>query len=426
MVGSIVVGVVQNKPNSDLLSVFRNDMLNTRLVSGTKYYETADRPQDEQIRIVEFRAPGPHIRQRLDLLGINEAVVLRMLDAEFAYNEDEVSDIVNRRLNEILSEIRDEELIRSRQADIELRRSLDGRSWVTCLASAEPTTAATDRTPGSRWWLMEIIENWRLLYSLRAVLLAFPDAEVLLDVTELAEGGWLGEDQDGLASKALEELRDSAAVHAPVIVLTEGTNDAEFLSKGVRILYSHLTDLIRFLDYEHKPEGGVGALLNTIRSFAAAGIANRVIAVHDNDTAAADGLRKLRIDNLPSRMRVMAYPDIELARSYPTLGPPSLASPDVSISSADLNGAACSIEMYLGKDVLTLDDGSLRPVQWTSYISSIGRYQGEITNKRDVHAKFRAKYDLARRAPDVVQTQDWRGLKLVIDMILSCFMGDNP
>jgi HEPN/Toprim N-terminal domain 1 len=424
-VGSIVVGEPQNKPSPELLSVFRDDMIRMRTVPGTEYYETADRPADEEIRTAEFRAPGAHIRQRLDLLGIDEALILERLNAEFVYEETEISSIVDRQLDEILDEIRDEHLIRLRQENIEFRRSLDGPSWVTHLGNSESTTAATDTTPGSRWWLMEVINDWQWPYALRAVLMAFPDAEVSLDVTELAQGGWLGEDHDFLASGALEELRDSAAVHAPVIVLTEGTTDAEFLAKGVSILYPYLTDLIRFLDYERKPEGGIGALLNMIRSFAAAGIANRVIAVHDNDTAAADGLRKLDLNGLPSRMRVLPYPDLDLARNYPTLGPPSLDCPDVSIGNANLNGSACSIEMYLGKDVLTLDGGDLRPVQWTSYISGIGRYQGEITNKKEIHARFRAKYLQAQENPEIIKTQDWSGLKLIIDMLLSSFTDNN-
>ncbi len=64
-----------------------------------------------------------------------------------------------------------------------------------------------------------------------------------------------------------------------MVVLTEGKTDAEFLAAALPVLYPHLTDLVRFLDYARRPEGGVGALLHTVRAFAAAGIANRVVAL---------------------------------------------------------------------------------------------------------------------------------------------------
>jgi hypothetical protein len=419
-VGSVVVGQPRNTPPDELMSVFRDDMLHTRLVPGSEYYESENRPSDEHINIVEFRAPGRHIQQRLDLLGVDSKLVLGMLDTKFKVANSEVSEIVNRQINEIIDETKDEQLLQRIESDRALRRSLNGLLWLERLAAAPPNSAVEDIAPGSRSWLMEMLNEWDWPHALRAVLLAFPDEEVVLDVTELAASGWLGDDQTALPSGALNELRDAAAVHAPVIVLTEGVNDAEFLADGVQILYPHLTDLIRFLDYERKPDGGVGALLHMIRSFAAAGVANRIIAVHDNDAAAFDGLRNLNHNELPSRMHVMSYPTLELAKHYPTLGPPTHDSPDVSIGHADLNGSACSIEMYLGQDVLESEAGTLRPVQWTSFISSLGRYQGEITGKKEIHKKFRAKYAMARAEPSLINRQDWSGLKLVIDAILSC------
>jgi hypothetical protein len=38
------------------------------------------------------------------------------------------------------------------------------------------------------------------------------------------------------------------SAHAPLIVLTEGTTDAEFRRMAFAVLYPHLTDLVRFLD----------------------------------------------------------------------------------------------------------------------------------------------------------------------------------
>ena len=50
----------------------------------------------------------------------------------------------------------------------------------------------------------------------------------------------------------------------------------------------------------------------------------------DNDTAARDALRALRGATLPSHYSVLHYPDIDLARSYPTLGPSGLSEMDVN------------------------------------------------------------------------------------------------
>src|SRR5262249_8934669 len=156
----------------------------------------------------------------------------------------------------------------------------------------------------------------------------------------------------------------------------EGTTDTEFLSAALAVLQPHVTDLVRFLDYERKPEGGAVAVLRTVRAFDAAGIANRVVAVLDNDTAAADALRGYRPTGPSDRSRVIQDPPIEIARQYPTLGPPSVRSAATSIELADVNGLAASIELYLGRDVLTRNDGTLHPVQWKSFMSGTGRYHG--------------------------------------------------
>ena len=74
-----------------------------------------------------------------------------------------------------------------------------------------------------------------------------------------------------------------------------------------------------------------------LKSFAGAGIANRIVLLLDNDTAARDAVRALRGAKLLDHYSVLHYPDIELARSYPTLGPTGL-------SEMDVNGLAGSIE----------------------------------------------------------------------------------
>src|SRR5207302_6625534 len=123
----------------------------------------------------------------------------------------------------------------------------------------------------------------------------------------------------------------------PLIVLTEGRTDAEFIAAAVKIFYPHLADVMRFPDFGIKPEGGVSAVVRNVKAFAAAGVANRTVAVLDNDSAAADGIRHHKDVTLPDNIRVMRYPDLDLARQYPTLGPPTIDSRYESPAVADVN-----------------------------------------------------------------------------------------
>jgi hypothetical protein len=159
----------------------------------------------------------------------------------------------------------------------------------------------------------------------------------------------------------------------------------------------YLTDLTRFLDYERRPGGGAGPLAGMVRAFAAAGIANRVVAVFDNDTAAAAALRSLRKLELPSQIKVIQYPDLSLAQAYPVLCPPGSEPPGCTPGPADVNGLAASIELYLGRDVLTRPDGTLYPVRWVSCDRTAGRSQGKFDDR----------------------DKDWSGLLLIIDAIFA-------
>ena len=388
-------------------------------------YDEDSLGDDYEMDVVVYRAAASIIADRLDLMGVTPSAACAFLDEELNHHRI------------ILASVKGEERARI-EYETDLFNSLDSGRWLSLLAAA-PEGPAFDPSPepGSRLWLLEQID-YEGDYSherhvLRAVLIAFPDAEVTLDltdlvITELESTGLepielnLSEGPEDhrlpwMACDAAAAIRRAAAVNAPVVVLTEGRTDAEFLTAGLKVLYPHLTDLIRFLDYDYRPEGGVDALVRMIRAFTAAGIVNRVVAVFDNDTAAADGLKSLKISRLPAHIRVISYPPMDLAVSYPTLGPPTVNSPHGSLSLADVNGSAGSIELYLGKDVLTREDGTLRPVQWKSFIPGMARYQGEVIEKGLLHTLFRAKYAMALENPAIVQAQDWEGLRLVIDAI---------
>jgi len=407
-VGSLIVSHLRNDVDDELMTLFRDDMLVVRHARASEYYtadngyDEASRDDDYEMDIVMYRSAASNMADRLDLMGVTTSAALAYLDEELndyrggVHLDDSEREMLDAAMEDqyraALASMTSEQRARV-EYDRELRNSLDTSRWLGLLASA-PESRSYDPfpAPGSRSWLLELLryENyWTERHVLRAVLMAFPNAEVTLDVTDLERS----EDREdcrliSMASDSAARTRRAAAVNGPIVVLTEGRTDAEFLTAGLNVLYPHLTDLIRFLDYDYRPEGGVGALVHMVRAFTAAGIVNRVVAVFDNDTAAADGLRRLEIGKLPSHIRVIQYPPIDLASSYPTLGPPTVDSPLGSLSLADVNGSAGSIELYLGRDVLAREDGTLRPVQWKSFIPGMARYQGEVIEKELIHVRY--------------------------------------
>jgi hypothetical protein len=270
-------------------------------------------------------------------------------------------------------------------------------------------------------WLLGLVVDWFPPHALRAVLLVYPDNEVRLDVTELVEEGWMPGEPSTLASQALSVLQANSGSHAPVIVLTEGRTDTEFLAASLELLFPHLTDLIKFLDYDARPEGGAGALARLVKSFAAAGVANRVVAIFDNDSAAADAMRTLNRFSLPANIVATRYPDLDELREYPILGPPTSKHPEGTQELADINGLAGSIELYLGRDVLTDATGDLLPVQWQAFIQGIGRYQGEISDKHGIQKSFRAKLARCQANSNEIENSDWSGMRHILTCLLQAF-----
>ncbi|MEU4396840.1 HEPN/Toprim-associated domain-containing protein [Kribbella sp. NPDC023855] len=218
---------------------------------------------------------------------------------------------------------------------------------------------------------------------------------------------------DKVRSELLRDMPHSM----PMIVLTEGTADARILAAGMTITHPHLVDFLRFMDFSTKAEGGVGALANLVKSLAAAGIPNHVVAIADNDTAAHEGLANLKSAALPANFRVLNYPELPLLKAYPTLGPQS----DTPVL-MDVNGRAGSLEMYLGEDLLTLG-GQQAPIQWMGYSTKQKAYQGELVtgHKKRTQEAFQEKIRVANGPGGIPPGQDWSGITAIIGEILSAF-----
>jgi hypothetical protein len=81
--------------------------------------------------------------------------------------------------------------------------------------------------------------------------------------------------------------------------------------------------------------------------------------------------------------------------------------------------------MYLGRDILTLQDGTVRPVQWHTYIPGARQYQGEVTGKQTLHDAYRAKLHAAETNPSSIAKQDWSGIQAILDVVLQAFRADE-
>ncbi|MEW5655218.1 hypothetical protein ABGT92_07735 [Streptomyces cinereoruber] len=393
----------------ELLAAFTDDMLRVRHVPATEIYGP---DADEEDAWVEYSLEGPGriVSQRLSLLGYTKAATMAFLD-----------DLLDEsRMGWGIGSFLEEERQRQ-QAERTLLYTTTASDWITRVATGPDGLSA--QTPGGFSWFLGLLDYTDPGFALQAALLAFPDAEVTL-ILDKDDPDLVGEDPERLTlcSDALVHMHDTSAAHAPVVVLTEGSSDVAVLEPALTLLYPHLTDVVRFMNYAGNAQGGAGALVTTVRAFCAAHIANPVIALFDNDTAATDALRPLLRDGeLPSTIKVLRYPPIELAAHYPTLGPPTADAPAGRISAADVNGLAGSIELYLGRDILTGPDGTLRPVQWTSYMKGSRQYQGEVVDKREIQAAYRAKLAKAQSDPNAIEGQDWSGIRAILDMIVRAF-----
>lgn len=217
------------------------------------------------------------------------------------------------------------------------------------------------------------IYGFSLNSHLHSILSILPDNDIVeYDLTDVINGGWVNEDQ----AKYVD--------YEKIIILTEGKSDVEFISTSIEKLYPHLKDYYHFIDFdEYRVESSASTLVKLITSFAAANVKHPIIALFDNDTTGLKEMKKLISNAIPQNIKILKYPDITIAKNYPTVGPTGKKKMNV-------NGLACSIEMYFGVDVLTRNK-ELIPIQWKGFEEKEKKYQGEIADKKYVQETFRKK-----------------------------------
>lgn len=221
------------------------------------------------------------------------------------------------------------------------------------------------------------IYSQAVIYHLYSILSVLPESEIVeYDLSEVIYGGWV----NTLKAKSID--------YEKIIILTEGKTDVEFISQSIEYLYPHLKNYYHFIDFdEYKVESNASALVKLVISFAAAKVKHPIIALFDNDTTGLMEMKTLVSKKLPNNIKVLKYPDILIAKKYPTIGP-------TGIKKMSINGSACGIEMYFGKEVLTRNN-ELLPIQWKGFNEKEKKYQGEISEKQFVQDAFRKKIKTA-------------------------------
>lgn len=162
--------------------------------------------------------------------------------------------------------------------------------------------------------------SYEIRHAIRLALEVCQEDEVVYDITDLVLQQRFTSTDDMVAHADWLMTEDVARTRR-VVILTEGTTDKWMIERSLELLFPHLADYYRFMDFEGaRVGGGAGALAGMVKAFVGAGIANRVVALFDNDTAGAAAIRSLAQVKIPSNIKVLQYPWLPLACQYPTLG----------------------------------------------------------------------------------------------------------
>lgn len=397
----------KNEVNPEILSLFTQDEKVFLKGRDAIEYDRRRKIEDydpEDIDTIEahfYLTKANILRARLHTLGFNEA----FLRSVFAGCRDSRIDFTAESLSDYSTGVykKDrsmQELYAKELAELKL---LTFEKWLKNIKKYILSDKISTQDEGP----FEILDCANERIVLFAVILSCdPEAIIKLDVSDLYEGGWLN---DLVSSPSDIDIAQTLDIMPPII-LTEGVFDRQVLMDSIKILRPELVPYLKFLDTDYKTEGGAPAMLKMLKSFAAAGISNRILAILDNDTAALEAMTALRSNKLPSHFATMTLPVHELLNDYPAIGPQGMTK-------SNINGLAAAIELYLGEDVLR-DGGTLSPVQWTGYSNKMAAYQGELNEKSLIQKRFKQKVKLAKSDPSKVKSQDWSGLELILDAII--------
>jgi HEPN/Toprim N-terminal domain 1 len=428
--GDFYVGSTKNDVDPGLMGLFghsdKHIVTDPRaLVPQQLTHWVSERDQDDELCLVYYEAPLRVVRDRLDLLGYTldtsreafEEYIERERE-QYERRSTEAADGSGPQFSEFIREYS--------RAKLSLLRDLTVDTWLAGLDEIRRSGLRPNRygryegTHEGTLLGHLLTEGWNgfpgpdLLVALRLAIEVCPDAqELMYDLTDLVLSEYALPDEDFVESSRTF-FADEYQSSAKIILLTEGKTDSAILSAALELLFPHLARYYSFMEFDAlRVGGGAGNLVNLVKAFAGAGIANRTIALFDNDTAAAAALKSLDKVSLPPHIRVLRLPSLELLRAYPTIGPSGTMSLDV-------NGVAGSIELYLGEDVLR-SGADLVPVQWTGYDSGLRRYQGEVLDKDELHERFFRKVEAAKLDQSKQAGQHWSGVRAILAAVFAAF-----
>jgi hypothetical protein len=419
---SLYMGSTKNDFDDQLMQLFRaTDKRQVRaaikdLPRPKRQWTDHFEDDSKEVDVVYYSAPAYVVRDRLELKGYTLATAKTAFTKRIRIQAE-----LENSLKFESAEVRD--LYKARAT---LLSSLDVDQWLATLlhikqsglgtlesrvASEESEVTLLGFMLTNDWYGYSGID---LNVPLRLALeISAAEENFIYDLTDLVSSGGFDKDDD-FVLMASDLTAGEHTSHSKIIILTEGSSDGWIISESMRLLYPHLSDYFTFMDFEGAHvEGGVSHLAKIVRSFAGAGIVNKVIAIFDNDTAGEEAMRTFRRIQLPGNLCVMKLPELEALRNYPTIGPSGTTVMDV-------NGLAASIELYLGADVLS-EKGELIHVQWTGYNSNLSKYQGEVLNKDRIQMRFKEKLRVCEEHPELVKEKDWSGIHAIMSAIFSSF-----
>jgi hypothetical protein len=408
----------KSQPDPVAMTIFRegDKVVEERLVSERNPIEWGHIQADpsEVERVVEYRATVGAVKTRLRLMGFT----LPFVQADFEARK-------RQHLAELRSAMNDHpELYREEVELLEISEFGDFLgAFREILSTKTHPVHVVEKFPGLSPLAKYVLDDnedfyWHFPCSdmrcfLRALIEVVPDfAAVTQELTDLVEGEYF-DVATSMTDWSLQMLKGDYSINSPVIILTEGSTDSECIRAALEVLYPELTGYYSFMDLAVRAPGGAGSLVHVVKAFAGAGIENRIVALFDNDTAGHAALSLLKGIRLPQTIRALPYPDLELARSYPAIGPTGIANQDI-------NGSACSVELYFGRDVLSASGGFV-PVQWRGYDDRLKRYQGEIGTKDGLKVEFRRKSEAARNDRSLIASQDWHDMRKLLSVIIDAF-----
>jgi hypothetical protein len=418
--GSLYIGSTKNSFDNTLMQLFRPADKRQHQAAvrdlPLPMHQWADYFEDdtEEVEVVYYSAPAYVVRDRLELKGYTLATAKAAFMKRIRTEAEEYSECEYDELREL------------HRARATLLHALDVDQWLAtllhikqnALGNAEPR--GSDEESDTSLLNFMLKNDWYgfsgidLNVPLRLALEICSERDnFIYNLTDLVSCEYFGKDDDFVAI-ASESTAGEHTARSKIIILTEGRSDGWIISESMKLLYPHLSDYFTFMDFEGAHvEGGASHLAAIVKSFAGAGIVNKVVVIFDNDTAGELAIRTVRQVQLPGNLSAMQLPDLEALRSYPTIGPSGTTLMDV-------NGLAASIELYLGADVLS-EEGKLAHVQWTGYNPTLRKYQGEVLNKDRIQKRFKEKLQLHKGQIERTKDEGWSSIRAILAAIFSAF-----